>query len=475
MKKNKIIFNYKVIFCIQIFVLLLFTYFLFRLNFLPFIYNFLSIGIFLLVNLVLFLRNKENNVISKTITILLCMLLVIPVVYMNKSINILDEITEVNGEINRISLIVKKDSDYQEIQDLENKIIQVNTTYNVAAMGATMNQLNELVSCNYSSEDDFVKMATNLYNGDVDAILINEAYLWVMEYKYEKFSEDTRIIWTYEYKKEKEDIKKPVVVNNECFNIFISGIDTEGDVSTVSRSDVNMIATVNTTNHQILLTSIPRDYYVYISELKAKDKLTHAGLMGINSSVSTLEDLMNIYINYYARVNFTSLIMMVDALGGIDVYVPYTVGRPGWASYAPEGMNHMNGEKALAYSRERYDLPNGDDDRIKNQQRVIQAMLNKLISPTVITNYIDILDSVAGSFETNMSSKEITDLLKNQLETMKSWDVQSYSLTGTGSYFKGGAMMPDTELYYCTPNEQSIQKATDYINQMMDGEIIKVE
>ena len=470
---NKII-NYKIILILQIIVMSVFVYVLFRINVLPFFYNFVIVSVLFLINLFLIWCNKKYQ-ITKILSVLFCVLLIIPITYMNESIETLSEITEVNNEIKRISLIVKKNSVYQNIDDLDNKEVQINTKYNAIALGATMNQINEWISCDYSSEDNFINMATNLYNGDVDAILINEAYLWVMEHKYENFREDTRIIWTYEYKKEKEDIKKPVVVNNECFNIFISGIDTEGDVSTVSRSDVNMIATVNTTNHQILLTSIPRDYYVYISELKAKDKLTHAGLNGIDSSVSTLEDLLDVDINYYVKINFTSMIMMVDALGGIDVYVPYTVGRPGWTSYAPQGMNHMNGEKALAYSRERYDLPNGDDDRIKNQQRVIQAMLNKLISPTVITNYMDILDSVAGSFETNMSMKEITSLLKEQLKTMKSWDIQSYSLTGNGDYFKGGAMMPDTELYYCVPNEKSVQKATDYINSMIDGEFIIVE
>ena len=353
--------------------------------------------------------------------------------------------------------------------------INLDYQYNAVAMGAAMNELNEWIQCIYSSEDDFIKMATNLYDGDVDAILVNEAYLWVMEHKYEKFSEDTRIIWTYEHKKEKEDIKKTVVVSDETFNVLISGIDTEGDVSTVSRSDVNMIATVNTTTNQILLTSIPRDYYVYIPELKSKDKLTHAGLNGINSSVSTVENLMDIEINYYVKVNFTSLIKMVDFLGGIDVYVPYTVGKPEWASYAPQGMNHMTGEKALWFARHRETLINGDNDRIKNQQLVIQGMLNKLTSPAILTNYMDILDSVAGSFETNMSTKEITNLLKGQLKTMKAWDVQSYSLTGNGSYLKGGAMMPDTELYYCILDEKSVKKATDYINSMIDGEFIIVE
>lgn len=472
MKKVKFIFDYKVLGCIQFFILLSFTYTLFRLNVLSFIYTALITGVLLVVNCTLFVGNRKNSIISKIVTIILCVLLVIPVVYMSESRKTLDEITEVNDEISRIYLIVKKDSQYHNVQDLEDKVIQINTKYNAVAMGAAMNELNEWIQCDYKSEDDFIKMATNLNDGDVDAILVNEAYLWVMEHKYEKFSEDTRVIWTYEYKKEKEDIKKPVAVVNETFNVFISGIDAEGDVSTVSRSDVNMLVTVNTSTNQILLTSIPRDYYVYISELGAKDKLTHAGLNGINSSVSTVENLMDIEINYYVKVNFTSLIMMVDALGGIDVNVPYTVGRPGWSSYAPQGMNHMDGEKALAYSRERYDLPNGDNDRIKNQQRVIQSMLNKLISPTIITNYMDILDAVAGSFETNMSTKEITSLLKGQLENMKAWDVQSYSLTGEGSYFKGGAMMPDTELYYCIPNKASVQKVTDYINSMMGGEFI---
>ena len=469
------ILNFKLLLCLQMSFSFVFVYNLFLLNVLPLVYNCFVVVVLLLVNIGLFLISKKNKFIPKLMSILFCVLLVIPIIYMNKGAEILEEITEVNNEINRISIIVKKDSDHQELQDLKDKCIQINTKYNAVAMGATMNQLNELISCNYSSEDDFIKMATNLYDEDVDAILVNEAYLWVMEHKYENFVEDTRVIWTYEHKKEKEDIKKPVSVKQNCFNVFISGIDTRGYVSTTSRSDVNMLATVNTTTNQVLLTSIPRDYYVYISELKAKDKLTHAGLNGINSSVSTMEDLIDIEINYYVRINFTSLVKIVDVLGGIEVYSDYDIIYPNTQYPVYKGKNHMDGETALLFSRERYLLPNGDEDRIKNQQRVIQGTINKLISPAIITNYMDILDSVAGSFETNMSTKEITDLLKEQLKTMKSWDVQSYSLTGTGSYFKGGAMMPDTELYYCIPDEKSVKKATDYINSMMDGEFIMVE
>lgn len=471
----KKIFDLKIIVLLQILILSNFVYTLFRLNVFPYIYTCIIFGILLLINFSLFLANKKNIVATKFITILLCLLLVIPITYINKSINTLVDVTEVHDEINRISIVVKKDSDYKEINDLQNKNIQINTKYNVISMGAAMNQLNKLISCNYSSEDNFIKMATNLYNEDVEAILVNEAYLWVIEHNYENFKEDTRVIWNYEYKERKEDVKKPVVVNNECFNIFVSGIDIEGNISTISRSDVNMIATVNTTTNQILLTSIPRDYYVYIPELDSKDKLTHAGLGGINSSVSTLEGLLNIDINYYVRVNFTSLITMVDALGGIEVYSPYTFQIPGKEEYILQGLNYMDGETALAFSRERYALPNSDNDRIKNQQRVIQGIIDKLISPKIITHYTDVLDSVAGSFETNMSMKEITDLLKGQLENMKPWDIQSYSLKGTGTYFKGGAMMPNEELYYCVPDKKSISEATNYINCMLLGEIVKIE
>ena len=165
--------------------------------------------------------------------------------------------------------------------------------------------------------------------------------------------------------------------------------------------------------------------------------------------------------------------MMVDVLGGIEVELPYSIFSHKKEKYFEKGINYLDGEKALMLSRERYYLIDGDNERIKNQQRVIQGILNKLISPTVITNYMDILDSVAGSFETNMSMKEITSLLKEQLKTMKSWDIQSYSLRGNGSYFKGGAMMPNTELYYCIPDDKSIKQACENITQMINGNIVK--
>ena len=469
------VLNFKLISCIQILILSLFIYTLFRLNVLPFSYSCIITIVLVVLNVLLWFGNRKDNLLTKLITIILCLLLIVPITYMNKSIDTLGEITEVNDETNRIVLIVKNDSNYHEVSDLQGKDIQTNKKYNAVAIEDTIDVLNESIGYHLTDEVDFIKMATNLYEGEVDALLMNEAYLWVMEHKYETFEKDTRIIWTYEHKKNKENITKPISNDMNCFNVFISGIDTRGDVSTVSRSDVNMLATVNMTTNQILLTSIPRDYYVYIPEIESSDKITHAGLNGVNSSVSTVEKLLDIDINYYVRVNFTSLITMVDALGGIDVYSDYEFGYPGRTYYIQKGYNHLNGERALVFSRERYALPNGDNDRIKNQQKVIQGMINKLISPTIITNYIDILDAVSGSFETNMSMKEITNILKKQLETMKSWDVQSYALRGRGTYFTGGAMMPDAELYYCIPDQSSIKEACDYIDMMINNETIQVK
>ncbi len=469
---NKI-FNYKLILCIQILMSLIFVYTLFTLNVLPILYSVIVFIVFVLINIGLYIGLRKDNTIIKIISVILSLSLIIPMIYMNKSKETLDEITEVKDEVSQISLIVLKDSEYENINDLENKDVQATMNLNTEVMKEAIHKLDEQVSVHMTYVPDLTEMATNLYEGKCDALFINEAYLWVMEHKYENIEDEIRVLWTYEYKEETEDISKPVSVNKDCFTVFISGIDTRGPVSTVSRSDVNMLATVNTNTNKILLTSIPRDYYVYIPELGAKDKLTHAGLKGIDSSVSTLEELLDIDINYYARVNFTSLIKMVDALGGIEVYVPYDIYTSPKYN-AKKGLVHMNGEMALWYSRERYNLPNGDNDRILNQQRVIQGMINKLISPKIITNYTDILDSISGSFETNMTSKEITDLLKKQLDTMDTWDIQSYALEGKGSHFTGGAMMPDSKLYYCVPNEDSIEKAKDYINKMINGETVNI-
>ena len=225
-----------------------------------------------------------------------------------------------------------------------------------------------------------------------------------------------------------------------------------------------MIVTVDPTNKKILMTSIPRDYYVTLANMGKKDKLTHAGLAGVENSVKTLENFLDIDINYYARVNFTSLIQMVDALGGIEVYSDQDIPKLG----IHESVNQMDGKKALSFSRERYSYKSGDNHRVQNQQKVLEAMLNKMMSPAIITNYSSILENINGSFETNMTSQEITSLLKMQLSDMAKWDIQQIQLEGHGAMMTGGAYMPNHKLYYMIPDQSSVDKCVSIIKDMED-------
>ena len=294
----------------------------------------------------------------------------------------------------------------------------------------------------------------------------------MFEETYQTLSNDIKAIYTYDIVEEIIDISKDVNVTKDVFTIFVSGIDTTGRVSTVSRSDVNMLVTVNPVTKDILMTSIPRDYYVTLANKGKKDKLTHAGLGGVENSVKTIENFMGIDINYYAKVNFTSLVKIVDALGGITVESPYNFTTLHGNYQIVKGQNKMDGAKALGFVRERYSLPHGDGDRVQNQQRVLKAMLNKAMSPAIITNYSKLLKSIDGSFETNMSANEITDLIQMQLNDMTAWTFHSTMVGGNSKLMTGGAYMPNVKLYYNIPDQASIDRAANMIKKMVNGEKI---
>ena len=255
-------------------------------------------------------------------------------------------------------------------------------------------------------------------------------------------------------------------INNGIFNVYISGIDTTGSISNVARSDANILATVNTKTHEVLLTSIPRDYYVTLHSKKAKDKLTHSGIYGVSETVTTVEDLLDIDINYYVRVNFTTLIKLVDTLGGVSVYSDYNFTTAGYTF--SKGYNRLNGKEALAFSRERYSFANGDNQRVKNQQQVIEAIINKVLdSKTILTKHTSILNSMEGSFQTNISQDEVSKLVQDQLNNMSSWKILNNSLTGTGSYGPTYSM-GSQELYIMLPDSTSVQNAKQQIKSVMD-------
>lgn len=485
-KNNKVIqkiTDWKVIFGLQVLSSLVLIGFVFKLGAVPMKYTLIIIvvlALLCLLNVLLMKPSKEKgkgkvrNVIGKILSILLSILLLLGSLYIAKGDSTINTITGADEQTSRISVVVLKDSGYEKLSDLKNQTIETCTSEEPDIMKEAIEGLNKAESSIKTKDIDvFTDLADDLYEGKTKAIYLNEAYNGMFEEKHEDYESKTKVIWTYEKTEEVKDISKDVNVTKDPFIVYISGIDTYGKVSTVSRSDVNMIVTVNPKTKQILMTSIPRDYYVTLTNKGKKDKLTHSGLGGINNTVSTVENFMGIDINYYARVNFTSLIKMVDALGGITVNIPKSFTANADGSYFEKGTQTLNGKQALAYSRERYAFGGGDGARVQHQQQVLTAMLKKMMSPAIITSYSSVLKSIDGSFETNMTSKEITSLLQMQINDMASWTFITKQLGGTGKLMTGGAYMPNHNLYYMIPSESSISENKQAIQKVLNGETIE--
>lgn len=469
----KLVTDWKVVMGIQGAITFLSLFVLHRLNVLPLRLFIIATVIFvLLAGLMGLVMTRKNMIVShigKVISVILSILLIVVSINVEKSTSVLQNITDSDSQVIRLNVIVMKDSTVSKVSDLSGMDIEYSTS-GTAQMEDGLDQLKEEVdNATYSEIDNVTDLADDLYEGTTDAIFVNEAYTSLLEETHETFSTDTRIVYTIDIKDEVENFAKEANVTNESFNIFISGIDTTGPVSTISRSDVNMVVTVNPVSKEILMTSIPRDYYVTLANMGQKDKLTHAGLGGVENSVRTVEDFLDIEINYYVKVNFTSLIKMVDALGGIDVESPVSFTTLHGGYYIQKGMNHLNGQEALGFVRERYALSGGDNDRVKNQQRVLAAMIEKAMSPSILTNYGSVMDSISGSFETNMSSSDITSLIKMQLNDFASWKITQIQLEGTGTNMTGGAYMPGSSLYYMLPNEESVNSCKAQIESTMAG------
>ena len=469
MLKNIIdkIIQWKIVLMIQALMSIVFAALLIQLNVLPMMYIAIIIVIEILLGVGIFflMRNaqKVRLIVSHIISLVISIVLVIGCMAVSQGNSAIHGLTSDHTQTNRISLYVLDDSSYQELSDLKNQSIEANV--NDEHMAEAIDALNKEVALSIQGQEDYVQMSNDLYDQKTAGIYMNEAQSALFDEIHEDFHEKTRVLYTYEITEEVEDFSKDVSVTQNAFNVFISGIDTTGPVSTVSRSDVNMIVTVNPQSKKILMTSIPRDYYVTLANMGQKDKLTHAGLAGVENSVKTLENFLGIDINYYARVNFTSLIQMVDALGGIEVYSDQDIPKLG----IHEGINDMDGKKALSFSRERYSYKNGDNHRVQNQQKVLEAMINKMMSPAIITNYSSILDHIDGCFETNMTSDEITSLIKMQLSDMSSWDIQQIQLQGHGAMLTGGAYMPGNRLYYMIPDEDSVSQCVAQIKEVQEN------
>ena len=448
-----------------------FYYSIINMNMLPSLYTIIFTVVIVLITILLTIglakkhKTLKLNIVCLIIIILFSSVYIFANKYVDVTMDFLSKILTEIVEVEEYYVVVKADSQYNDIESIENKEVYV---FQID------NEITQKIFSNTNIEirfaDNLVTLGNELINDKIETIVVSSSQYNMLTDEIENFDSQTKIIKKeiriIENQNTIEDTNSKYTINNKIFNIYISGIDTFEDINTASRSDANIVATINLNTHEVLLTSIPRDYYVTLHSKKAKDKLTHSGMYGIAETITTVEDFLDIDINYYLRVNFTTVIKLVDALDGIDVYSECDFSRKGYNFV--KGYNHLNGEAALIFSRERYLIEGGDNQRIKNQQKVIEAIMNKVLnSKTILTKYTNILDSLSQSFNTNIDQNEISNIVKMQLESMPKWKISEFSLTGTDAERPTYSMGSQLPLYVMLPDNNSIEKAKNEINRVM--------
>lgn len=370
-----------------------------------------------------------------------------------------------------MSVVVPSNSSVNDLSDLTS--VQAPTDADGSNINELLSHIKSEKGVDLATEkvDSYQAAYENLVNGSSQAMVFNSAYSSLLEMSYENFQSNLKTIYSYKIKTSLKDRAK--ASNSNVFNIYISGIDTYGSISTVSRSDVNLILTVNMNTHKILMTETPRDAYVKIPDGGADqyDKLTHAGIYGVETSEKTLENLYGITIDYYARLNFDSFLKLIDALGGITVYNDQAfTALMNKKEYPVGNIELTSGEDALAFVRERYSLEHGDYDRGNNQMKVIQAILNKMTSLKSVSNYSTIISNVQDSIQTDMKLDTMMKLVNGQLDSGEKFTVTSQEVTGTGSTGElTSYAMPSSSLYMIKLDDASVAKASQAIKDVMEG------
>ena len=367
-----------------------------------------------------------------------------------------------------MSVVVLKDSDVHNVTQLDSVTGPTDTDNdNIQKLIADIktSQSKELT---VEQSTSYLAAYKSLVSGEAKAIVLNSVFENIIESEYPDYASKIRKIYTKNITKE---VAAPKVSKNKSFNVYVSGIDTYGPISSVSRSDVNILMTVNRDSKKILLTTTPRDSYVPIADggNNQKDKLTHAGIYGVDSSIHTLENLYGVDINYYVRLNFTSFLKLIDLLGGVDVYNDQEFTSRHGKFHFPVGNVHLDSEQALGFVRERYSLADGDRDRGRNQQKVIVAIIQKLTSTEALKNYSDIIQGLQDSLQTNMPIETMIDLINTQLESGGSYKVNSQDLKGTGRMGLPSYAMPDSNLYMMEIDDSSLATAKSAIQDVMEG------
>lgn len=416
-------------------------------------------------------ERKAAKTIGNCVAILLSICLAVGAFGLDTMNSLIQGATEHTVQHKDISLIVLKDSELKEVKDIqESDFIGIQNVIYQNSATKMLEELQQELGFSNKTETfaNMNEMVSGLYEKKVPIIVLDEAYRNVLEMEWESFSEDTRILYSIEYSEEQVNFAKKIEVSEDKFAVLISGIDTYGEIKSVSRTDVNILAIVNPEKAKVLLVSIPRDYYVPIysgtqgiaGAEGSMDKLTHSGLFGPECTVRTLENVFDIPINYYVRVNFTSVIDVIDAVGGITIQSDYEFGD------FVVGDNECDGEKALKFVRDRYSFKDGDRQRGKNQMKVIEAVIRKLSNPSLQYDYVKLFEAVKDCVEMNFTDEEVKELIQIQVNDKPAWTVESISVNGTDahdySYFYG------TELYVMYPIQSSIDEAKSKIAEYLE-------
>lgn len=455
-----------------------------RLNVLPSKFLFpLTIGVVVLdaifiLLLIYFSKNVVSKIVCIVLTLFICVASCMGGYYISKTQNVLSSITNVAKHAkNTVSVIVKESSSIKNKSQLNGVSVGSLRLNEQGSKKALKELSSEGIVLNQTEYDSMTTLLEAFYNGEVDSIIINESsrsQILDME-AYSNFDSNTRVVYQTSYKVKNNDSATSVSdITSKPFNVLISGSDTRGGFNENGRSDVIMIATVNPKTHTILLTSVPRDFYVTTAcdagdgcMQGALDKITHTGIHGTNTTKRTVEQLLGIEINYTFKVGFDTVTELVDILGGVDVYV-----EPGYAVHTSylnvnEGINHLNAEQALAFARERYSYTEGDRQRTKNQQQVLMGIVKEATKPSVITNYAAIMDTMANTFSTTMSNAEITDLIKYQLNNNPTWKMEQYMVDGTGDTLMCAELGDAASVM--VPDQSTVKMAKDKINAVLAG------
>ena len=432
--------------------------------------------LFLLAYEVFSQMTDKTYIVGRVLCALICFFYIGGGYYCVNTYSAIDEMAGQQVKVDEISCIVLKDDPAQSIYDTKDYTFGIlaandreNTNKALAEVQAAIGK--EPATIEYQDNDTLIDA---LYAKDVKVIVINEANRSPIEEYYKTFSDDTRVLNTHKVETVIQEDEKLDDITKTPFNVYLSGIDVYGSIKATSRSDVNVIVTVNPNTKQILLTSTPRDYYVPLTVSNGiPDKLTHAGIHGVDCSIGTLENLYGIDIDYYVRVNFTSVRKIVDLLGGVKVYSDYDF-TSDWGPSFKKGYNQVNGKQALAFCRERHHFANGDYQRGRDHQHMIEAILNKAMSPDILPNYADLLKTASKNFQTNMSTKEITALAKIQLNDMSQWTIKYANAAGQGAS-KTTYSYQSRKLYVCVPDYNSVAKITKRINKVLKATPESVE